>query len=145
MIVAFAVLTTVPALAQVTLQRIPNASPRPINPSARDIRVQASKDAKMVETPELCTAHNAYLKNKIEPALRSQLAQLQSMIADHKHHTFMCAADGSHSVSGDGVTTDCGSYACNPLDGLCRTKAKTSFDCASGFNWVPSGGCVPAH
>jgi hypothetical protein len=136
-VTALAAALSVPAAAQMTIQHLPKPVPRAVH-------VQSPKAVLLSETAELCAARNKFLREKVTPALRNQLAQLQSQIADKRAHSFSCSPDLTRSVSGDGAATDCGIFACNPLDGLCRAWAKTSDDCAPGYLWNGYRSCVPA-
>lgn len=68
-------------------------------------------------------------------ALQSTISKTQPAL------TFMCS-DNVTSSNSVGVSEDCTPYACAPIDGRCRTTAKTSFDCAPGKNWIQGGGCI---
>ncbi len=74
--------------------------------------------------------------------LEHQVNALQSTINKTQPAlTFMCS-DNVTSSNSVGVSEDCTPYACAPIDGRCRTTAKTSFDCAPGKNWIQGGGCI---
>ena len=138
-LLALAVVLGVPAAAQMMVHR-------PINPAiARKPVPQASSAVLRSETPETCAARNAFLKQKVVPALQQQLAQLQAEIADRRAHSYTCSPDLRRSISGNGGSADCGVYVCNPVDGLCRSWAKTSEDCSPGYLWDGFRSCVPAY
>jgi hypothetical protein len=74
--------------------------------------------------------------------LEHQVNALQSTISKTQPSlTFMCV-DNTTSRNSVGVSEDCAPYACAPIDGRCRTTARTSGDCAPGKNWIEGGGCI---
>jgi len=76
------------------------------------------------------------LEHKVS-ALESTLGKTQPAL------TFACA-DNITSRNSLGVTEDCTPFACAPIDGRCRTTAKSTNDCAPGYNWVSGGDCISA-
>jgi hypothetical protein len=75
-------------------------------------------------------------------ALEGRVATLENALRDMRAaNEFSCSA-ASTSRNGRGATEDCGPYACNYLDGRCRTTAVDSTQCASGFVWDGSNHCV---
>jgi len=71
------------------------------------------------------------LQNRVD-ALSATVSKIQPAV------TFRCvkpsnAYDARVSMNSLGVSEDCAPFGCDPLDGRCRTFAKTSGDCALGF------------
>lgn len=129
-----ALLLAAPVLAQSPFV----SAPPPQKPSA----ISGASSAAEV-SPTLCAEHNKYLREKTIPALRAELVSLQRTVAERKAVTFMCDADGTASRTADGHTVImCGSFRCNPIDGLCRTQAKNSAECAPGHTWLSPRDCV---
>jgi hypothetical protein len=78
-------------------------------------------------------------------ALEGRVTSLEGALRDMRAQTgFTCSARAT-SRRGDGRTEDCAPYACNEMDGRCRTRAAVSGHCATGFNWVAGDSCVPAQ
>lgn len=68
-------------------------------------------------------------------ALEGRVATLENALREMRAASeFTCSAP-STSRNGHGATEDCGPYACNYLDGRCRTTAVDSSQCAAGFVW----------
>ncbi|TZF88954.1 hypothetical protein [Cognatilysobacter lacus] len=75
-------------------------------------------------------------------ALEGRVATLEGALREMRAASeFSCSAV-STSRNGRGATEDCGPYACNYLDGRCRTVAVDSSQCAAGFVWDGSNHCV---
>lgn len=132
-----AAMLAVPAAAQTAIQHPPAKSvarrPIPVSP----LSVFAA------ETPESCAARNAFLKQKVAPSLQQQLAQLQATLHDRREKTFTCSPDLKRSITGNGNVTVCGMFKCNPIDGQCRSWAKTSDDCDPAYGWDGYRSCTP--
>lgn len=82
---------------------------------------------------------NKLLKNRVI-SLRKSVVALQSRVTTLEEQlrrmssrsTFMCR-DVATSSNADGATESCAPYACNYLDGRCRSVCTTSDHCAPGF------------
>ncbi|GHE27415.1 hypothetical protein ACFOED_10770 [Vulcaniibacterium thermophilum] len=74
-------------------------------------------------------------------ALEGRVATLEAALRDMRAATEFSCATPTTSVNGRGVTDDCSPYACNYIDGRCRTTAATSNHCAPGF-LMDGGRCV---
>jgi hypothetical protein len=107
--------------------------------------VPSNNTAMLSETPQSCAERNSRLQQKLIPSLKAQLAALQTELASRKTQSFACSPDDRQSVSGSGAVFDCGPYLCNPVDGMCRTNAKTSADCVPGYLWDGFKSCVAAN
>lgn len=70
----------------------------------------------------------------LETSLTALRGEVGALRADVSRASFTCPAD-TVSRNGAGVTEDCSPYACNALDGRCRTTAVRSDQCATGFAW----------
>ncbi len=113
------------ATAQTVYRALPQTA-------ARAARVPPAIDPVLVLQSRLTR-----LEHKVN-ALQSTIDRTQPTL------TFSCA-DNITSQNSVGVGEDCTPYACAPIDGRCRTSAKSSNDCASGYNWVDGGGCLAAQ
>ena len=73
--------------------------------------------------------------------LEGRVATLEAALREARAVSeFTCSAPTT-STNGRG-SENCSPYACNYLDGRCRTRASTSADCAPGFGWEADR-CVP--
>ncbi|GAB6195858.1 hypothetical protein [Lysobacter xanthus] len=77
-------------------------------------------------------------------ALEGRVATLEAALREMRAATEYTCSAPSVSRNGRGATEDCGPYACNYLDGRCRTTSVDSSQCAAGFLWDGSNHCVPA-
>lgn len=68
-------------------------------------------------------------------ALEGRVATLEDALREMRAASEYSCSAPSTSRNGRGVTEDCGAYACNYLDGRCRTVAVDSSQCASGYVW----------
>jgi hypothetical protein len=75
--------------------------------------------------------------------LERQVNALESTISKTQPALTFSCLDNTTSRNSVGVSEDCTPYACAPIDGRCRTTAKTTNDCAVGYYWIQGGGCVP--
>ena len=132
-ILAFAlVLAVAPfASAQVRIQ--------PMQPAARP----AVANMAVVDRAALNERRLVSLAKK-NRALEGRVATLENALREMRAASeFSCSAP-STSRNGRGATEDCGAYACNYLDGRCRTVAVDSSQCASGYLWDGNNRCVRA-
>jgi hypothetical protein len=75
-------------------------------------------------------------------ALESRVATLEEALREMRARSdFSCSAP-ARSVNGAGASDDCSPYACNYLDGRCRTTAAKTDHCAPGFVWNGGNQCV---
>lgn len=99
--------------------------------------------ASVVDRDGLVERRLASLSKKTR-ALEGRVATLEAALREMRAATeFTCSAP-SVSRNGRGATEDCGAYACNYLDGRCRTTSVDSSQCAAGFLWDGNNRCVPA-
>jgi hypothetical protein len=75
-------------------------------------------------------------------ALEGRVATLENALREMRAASEYSCSAASTSRNGRGATEDCGPYACNYLDGRCRTTAVDSSQCASGFLWVEGNRCI---
>ena len=74
-------------------------------------------------------------------ALEGRVATLEAALRDMRAATAFTCPTPTSSRNGSGATEDCTPYACNYLDGRCRTSAQSSSHCAPGFA-MSGGACV---
>ena len=74
-------------------------------------------------------------------ALESRVATLETALREMRAATTFTCANPATSQNGAGATENCSPFACNYLDGRCRTSAQTSDHCAIGFA-MDGGRCV---
>ena len=98
---------------------------RAANPAIRQVDPLALLQSRLTHLEHRVNALESTI-NKTQPAL-----------------SFQCV-DNVTSQNSVGVAEDCTPYACAPIDGRCRLSAKTSSDCAPGYNWIEGGGCIAA-
>ncbi len=122
------------------------STPERSEPSGATVRPQD-----FAGRPPMATIdENQLLKNRVM-SLRKSVVALQSRVASLEEQlrrmasrsTFECRDVGT-SANGAGDTEDCAPYACNYIDGRCRTVCATSDHCAPGFLCdTGAGRCVP--
>ena len=76
--------------------------------------------------------------------LEHKVNGLESTISKTQPNLTFACADNITSRNSVGVAEDCTPFACAPIDGRCRISAKSSNDCAPGYNWVSGGDCMAA-
>ena len=91
-------------------------------------------EVRQVDPLALLQSRLTRLEHKVN-GLESTISKTQPQL------TFACA-DNTTSRNSVGVTEDCTPFACAPIDGRCRIQAKSTDDCASGYNWVQGGDCI---
>ena len=74
-------------------------------------------------------------------ALEGRVATLETALRDMRAATTFTCATPASSQNGAGASENCSPFACNYLDGRCRTSAQTSEHCAVGFT-MDGGRCV---
>lgn len=74
-------------------------------------------------------------------ALEGRVATLESALREMRAASEFTCTTSQRSTNGRG-NEECAPFACNYLDGRCRTTAATSDHCAVGFVWNGSGQCV---
>jgi hypothetical protein len=73
--------------------------------------------------------------------LESRVATLEETLREMRARTeYTCT--GTTSVNGRGDSDECSPFACNYLDGRCRTSAAKSDHCAPGYLWDGGNRCV---
>ena len=102
---------------------------RAIQPAARPIRAIPAPDPIVILQSRLVR-----LEHRVN-ALESTIDKTQPALS------FKCVGNAA-SQNSVGVSEDCEPFTCAPIDGRCRTTAKTSDDCASGYSWIEGGGCI---
>lgn len=81
------------------------------------------------------------LLGKRNRMLESRVNTLEEALRDMRARTeFTCS--GNVSMNGHGKSDDCAPFACNHLDGRCRTTAAKTEHCAAGFVWDGGSRCV---
>jgi hypothetical protein len=75
--------------------------------------------------------------------LEGRMSTLEEMLRQSQARSSFTCVDGTTSRNGSGASEDCTPYACNYMDGRCRTVATSSDRCAPGFFWVEGNRCVP--
>lgn len=106
----------------------PMASPAPARPVA-----EIDQNQVVQRRLKLLGQRNRLLESRVstlEEALREMRARTE----------YTCS--GSTSVNGRGDSDDCSPFACNYLDGRCRTIAAKTDHCAPGFLWDGGSRCV---
>ena len=101
----------------------PAARVAPANPAIRQVDPVAQLQSRLTR-----------LEHKVN-GLESTISKTQPSL------TFACL-DNVTSRNSVGVAEDCTPYACAPIDGRCRVQAKSTDDCAPGYNWVAGGDCI---
>ena len=76
--------------------------------------------------------------------LEGRVSTLEELLRKTQAATSFTCVDPITSANGAGAREDCTPYACNYMDGRCRTSAVSSDRCAPGFLWVSGNQCVPA-
>lgn len=113
--------------------------PQLATPIARPAAVNA---ARAIDTQGL-TARQVVTLAKKTRALEGRVATLEAALREQRAASeFTCSTD-TVSRNGRGATEDCSPYACNYLDGRCRTTAQQSGHCAPGFYWNGGNQCIP--
>lgn len=74
-------------------------------------------------------------------ALEGRVATLEAALREMRAASEFTCSTPQRSTNGRG-SEECAPYACNYLDGRCRTTAATTDHCAAGFVWNGSGQCV---
>ena len=69
-------------------------------------------------------------------ALEGRVATLEAALRDMRAATTFTCATPVASRNGSGVVEECSPFACNYIDGRCRTTAATSDHCAPAFAMV---------
>lgn len=77
-------------------------------------------------------------------ALEGRVATLEGALREMRAATEYTCSAVSTSRNGRGATEDCGPYACNYLDGRCRTTAVDSSQCAANYHWDGNNHCIAA-
>ncbi len=101
--------------------------------------------SQLTETPQICRDRNAYLQSTVIPNLRVRISQLQAVLTARLAAHYTCSGDLNSSSDGLGHVQSCGLYRCDPIDGMCRSFARTSDDCAIGHYLADgeAGACSP--
>ena len=127
--VAVLVLASATSTAQVrTLQNVRTVGPAPAV-SAAVVDRQALMERRLTALGK---------KNR---ALEGRVATLEAALREMRAASEFTCATPQRSANGRG-TEECAPYACNYLDGRCRTTAATTDHCAAGFIWNGAGQCV---
>jgi hypothetical protein len=74
-------------------------------------------------------------------ALEGRIATLESALREMRAASEFTCTTAQRSTNGRG-NEECAPFACNYLDGRCRTTAASTDHCAAGFVWNGSGQCV---
>lgn len=112
---------------------------RPI-PSVRPVGAVAPNAAAMVDRQALLERRLVALGKK-NRALEGRVATLESALREMRAASEFTCATPQRSSNGRG-SEECAPFACNYLDGRCRTTAATTDHCAAGFVWNGANQCV---
>jgi hypothetical protein len=80
--------------------------------------------------------------NKRVQGLEGRVATLEDALREMRARTEFRCLNASTSANAAGDKEDCISFACNYLDGRCRTTASSTNHCAPGFVWDGGSRCV---
>lgn len=122
---------TEPATPRLVLPQQKTAASGPLNSEAKTIvTVPGSLEDVNKKLQALTQRVNA-----LETALEQRLTLMEDAYRQLQHSTQkpQCSADMQISVDpASGATDDCKPYACNQVEGLCRTSCRSTSDCALG-------------
>lgn len=106
----------------------------------RPAAVQRAPSAAMQVDPiEALNLRLAALQSRIR-VLENKVGTLQTTVSKTQPAlTFRCLNQDT-SINSAGVSETCDPFGCSSLDGRCRTTAKSSADCASGYSMSTPGG-----
>ena len=127
-IVATAGAQSVPQIRQLTLP-------------ARAAAINDPNAARYTGDPVQQLQKRIVVLGKKNRALEGRVATLEAALRDMRAATTFSCANPSTSQNGAGASENCSPFACNYLDGRCRTSAQTSDHCAIGFA-MAGGACV---
>jgi hypothetical protein len=73
--------------------------------------------------------------------LEGRVSTLEELLRKTQAQTSFTCIDPTTSRNGAGATENCSPYACNYMDGRCRTRAGSSDQCAPGYLWIEGDHC----
>ena len=115
-----------------------NARPTMVRPALAPAAVQ---NAAVIDQNQVVQRRLKLLGQR-NRALENRVATLEEALREMRARTdFSCSAAAT-SVNGKGVSDDCAPYACDYLDGRCRTTAAKTEHCAPGYVWNGGNQCV---
>ena len=130
MLLVGCLLIAAPAHAQIQLQR--------------QVPVSRPPNAALAVDPQAVTAGRVNQLTAQVKNLRNQVSQLQSQVRDlgARQVSFQCT-DPRTSSNGKGASEDCWPYACETVQGVCRTQCTSSDQCVGGTVCdIPNRLCV---
>jgi hypothetical protein len=111
----------------------PAVDPQTVDPNA----------ARLVEDPVRQLQSRVIYLNREIRGLESRVGTLEEALRDMRARTeYSC--DGETSVNGAGISENCSPFACNYIDGRCRTTAAKSDHCGRDYRWDGGSGCTTA-
>ena len=127
-VVAAAAAQSVPQIRQLTLP-------------AQAVNTNDPNAARYTGDPVQQLQKRIVVLGKKNRALEARVSTLETALREMRAATTFTCANPATSQNGAGASENCSPFACNYLDGRCRTSAQTSDHCAIGFA-MAGGSCV---